>query len=66
MAPAFQADPSIPRGSIRVIWLPDRVELQNSTHRTVPVFLIFLKPETLRDITLMAQMALTPAQKDDP
>jgi hypothetical protein len=55
MIPAFQTDPSIPRGSVRVLYGPDTVELQNHTTRPVSVFLMFVKPETVGNLATLTK-----------
>jgi hypothetical protein len=55
LIPAFQTDPSVPRGSVRVVYGPRTVELQNSLPRPVSVGLAFVKADTLNNLTLLAR-----------
>lgn len=55
LCPAFQADPSIPKGAIRMIYSADGVFVQNHTDRPVSVFLLFLRQDTVESLALLAQ-----------
>jgi hypothetical protein len=55
LCPAFQADPSIQKGAIRVIYAADGVFVQNHTNRGVSVFLMFIRRDTVESLSLLAQ-----------
>jgi hypothetical protein len=55
MIPAFQTDPSIPRGSVRVLYGPGTVELQNHTTQPVSVGLMFVKPDTIGNLATLTK-----------
>lgn len=55
LCPAFQADPSIPRGGVRMVYASDGVFVQNHTDRGVSVFLLFLRQDTVESLALLAK-----------
>lgn len=58
--PAFQADPSTPRGSIRIVRHQTAVDLQNFHDRAISVGVIFVKPDTIESLALFTRALKEP------
>lgn len=63
--PAFQADPSVPPGSVRIVRHAQGVDLQNFHDRAVAVGVIFVEPDTIESLALFTK-ALKEPGKDPP